>query len=452
MQRLFGTDGVRGKANEPPMTPDIIYNLGRAAGYVFRQMGTDTVLIGRDSRISGDMLECALIAGLCSVGTSVCRAGVVPTPAIAHLTGVLSAQLGVMISASHNTMPDNGVKFFNRDGTKLDDALEGEIEAAYFGESHRSVIPTGAQIGRVVERTNVIERYLKYVEQTVPADFDLSGLTIVVDCANGATSQTTPRLLAHFGAEVIPINSVPDGLNINDRCGSMHLDPLREAVATHLADVGIAHDGDGDRTILIDERGDVLDGDYILAICGTHMQAEGRLKGDALVTTVLGNIGLDLSLKDRGIRVLRSPVGDRFVWERMRETGAMLGGEQAGHIVFGEFSHTGDGLITGLQVLAAMEASGQPLSALRHLLTVVPQAVRNIVVSEKPPLEGLPEVEAAIARTRDALGDRGRVVVRYSGTEPLARVMVEGEDAAQINEFADDIAQALRRSVPGGVA
>ena len=448
MQGLFGTDGVRGKANVPPMTPDVIYNLGRAAGYVFRRMGTDTVLVGRDGRISGDMLECALIAGLCSVGTSVCRAGVVPTPAIAHLTGVLSAQLGVMISASHNPMPDNGVKFFNRDGTKLDDAREGEIEAAFLEESHRDLNPTGEAIGRVVERANVIDRYLKFVEQTVPAGFDLSGLTIAVDCANGATAQTTPRLLEHFGAEVIPINTVPDGLNINEECGSTALGPLQEAVATHLADVGVAHDGDGDRTILVDERGGVFDGDHILALCGPHMKREGRLKGDTLVTTVLGNIGLDLSLEPLGIHVLRSPVGDRFVWEKMRETGAMLGGEQAGHIVFGEFSHTGDGLVTALQVLAAMEASGQPLSALGRMLTLVPQVTRNIIVAEKPPLEGFPPVQKAISTAAETLSTRGRVVVRYSGTEPLARVMIEGEDEAQINALADDIAAAIRECVP----
>lgn len=443
MERLFGTDGVRGLANRPPMTPEIVYELGRATGYVFRQYGADTVLVGRDGRLSGDMLECALIAGLCSVGTSVCRAGVVPTPAISHLTGVLSAQLGVMISASHNPVEDNGIKFFNTDGTKIDDELEREIERAYTEGSHRSLNPSGAAIGRVVERTNVVDRYLAHVRQTVPRDLDLSGLTIVVDCANGAQSTITPRLLQGFGAEVFAINAVPDGLNINAACGSTHLQSLQQAVAMHLADIGIAHDGDGDRAVFVDERGRVLDGDYILAICGLHLQQQGRLAGETVVTTVLGNKGLDLALEPAGIRVVRSPVGDRFVWEKMREVGARLGGEQAGHIIFADHAHTGDGVITALQMLAAMLDSGQPLSQLAAVLTVLPQAIRNLTVSAKPALDGFPQVTAAIGAAEAALQGRGRIVVRYSGTEPLARIMVEGEDPEQIEALADSVAAAI---------
>lgn len=448
MERLFGTDGVRGLANEPPMTPEIVYELGRAAGYVFRRYGADTVLVGRDGRISGDMLECALVSGLCSVGTSVCRAGVVPTPAISHLTGVLSAQLGVMISASHNPASDNGIKFFNRDGTKIDDDLEREIEKAYWEQSHRALNPTGAAVGRVVERMNVIDRYLAHVRQTVPRDLDLSGLTVVVDGANGAQSTITPRLLEEYGAEVIAINAVPDGLNINENCGSTHTESLQRAVATHLADVGVAHDGDGDRAILVDERGRVLNGDYILTICGLNMQRQGRLAGDAIVTTVLGNKGLDLTLEPYGLRVVRSKVGDRFVWEKMAEVGATLGGEQAGHIIFGEFAHTGDGVITAMQVLAAMAASGQPLSQLASVLTLLPQTTRDITVLEKPPLEGFSEVQTAVRRVEQALGERGRIVVRYSGTEPLARVMIEGDDRHQIETLADEVADAIRQVVP----
>jgi phosphoglucosamine mutase len=445
--RLFGTDGVRGVANREPMTPEVIYNLGRAAGYVFRKMGTDTVLIGRDGRLSGDMLECALVAGLCSVGTTVCRVGVVPTPAIAHLTGILSAQLGVVISASHNAFEHNGVKFFNQDGTKVDDDLEREIEQAYFEKGHLSQNPSGGAVGRVVERANVIDRYLHHVEQTVRRGFDLAGLTIVVDCANGATSVTTPRLLRHFGAEVVTINDTPDGVNINAGGGSTDTKPLAKAVAEHLADLGVAHDGDGDRAVFVDERGRRLDGDYILAICGPHLKAQGRLRGDMLVTTILGNIGLDLTLGPLGIVVARSKVGDRFVWEKMREIGAALGGEQAGHVIFGEFSRTGDGLITSLQVLDAMESSGKPLSALGDLLITVPQTTRDIEVPAKPPLEEFAKVQAAIRAAEEALGERGRVIVRYSGTEPLARVMIEGEDQAQIDELADRIAEAIREEV-----
>ena len=446
-ERLFGTDGVRGVANRELMTPEVMYNLGRAAGYVFRKIGTDTVLVGRDGRLSGDMVECALVAGLCSVGTSVCRVGVVPTPAVAHLTGVLSAQLGVIVSASHNPHGHNGVKFFKEDGTKIDDELEREIERVYFERAHESTNPTGAAIGRVVERTNLVERYLHHVEQTMRRGFDLSGLTIVVDCANGATSETTPRLLARFGAQVITINGTPNGVNINEGSGSQHTGPLAAAVAAHLADLGVAHDGDGDRAIFVDERGNRLDGDHTLAICAPHMQAQDRLHGGIVVTTVLGNVGLDLTLGEYGIQVARSKVGDRFVYEKMREVGAALGGEQAGHVIFGEYSSTGDGLITALQVLDAMGTSGQPLSELGAKLLIVPQATRNITVPVKPPLEGFPKVQAAIEEAQQTLGERGRVIVRYSGTEPLARVMVEGEDEGQINKLADGVAEAIERDV-----
>lgn len=446
-ERLFGTDGVRGIANREPMTPEVIYNLGRAAGYVFGKIGTDTVLVGRDGRLSGDMLECALVAGLCSVGISVCRVGIVPTPAVAHLTGVLSAQLGVMISASHNRFEHNGVKFFQADGTKIDDELEREIERVYWSREHLSANPTGAAIGRVVERQNVVERYLHHIEQTVPRDFDLAGLTIVVDCGNGAGSQTTPQLLERLGAEVVTIHDTPNGVNINEGCGSQNTEPLARAVAAHLADLGVAHDGDADRAIFVDERGERLNGDHILAICAPHMKEQGRLHGDVVVTTVLGNIGLDLTLNPLGIRVARSKVGDRFVWEEMRSIGAMLGGEQAGHVIFAEFARTGDGLITTLQVLDAMLASGKPLSELRRFLLVVPQTTRDIEVPAKPPLEDFPAIQAAIRHARDALGDRGRVIVRYSGTEPLARVMVEGENQEQINALADQIAAAIEREI-----
>ena len=446
-ERLFGTDGVRGVANRELMTPEVMYNLGRAAGYVFRKLGTDAVLVGRDGRLSGDMVECALVSGLCSVGTSVCRVGVVPTPAVAHLTGVLSAQLGLIVSASHNPHGHNGVKFFKEDGTKIDDELEREIERVYFERAHESTNPTGTAIGRVVERTNLVERYLHHVAQTMPRGFDLSGLTIVVDCANGATSETSPRLLARFGAQVITINATPNGVNINEGSGSQHTEPLAAAVAAHLADVGVAHDGDGDRAIFVDERGGRLDGDHTLAICAPHMQAQDRLHGSIVVTTVLGNVGLDLTLGEYGIQVARSKVGDRFVYEKMREVGATLGGEQAGHVIFGEYSSTGDGLITALQVLDAMGTSGQPLSELGAKLLVVPQTTRNITVPAKPPLEDFPEVQAAIEEAQQTLGERGRVIVRYSGTEPLARVMVEGEDEGQINELADEVAEAIERDV-----
>lgn len=448
-RRLFGTDGIRGQANEWPMRPDVVYELGRAAGYVFQRYGADTVLIGRDGRISGDMLECALIAGLCSVGVSVCRAGIIPTPAISYLTGVLSAQLGVMISASHNPAADNGIKFFNRDGTKIDDELEREIEQAFWEKSHQHMYPAGTAVGRVVERTNAVERYKAHIRQTVPRKFNLSGLTIVVDCANGALSEITPAVLEEYGAQIIALHHHPDGLNINAGCGSTDLRSLQQAVRLHLADLGIAHDGDGDRAVFVDERGNVLNGDYILAICALYLQRQGRLPDNLIVTTILGNTGLELSLQPYGIRVVRCPVGDRFVWEKMKEVGAFLGGEQAGHVIFREYAPTGDGLITALQVLAAMLEAGQPLSQLARVLTVLPQAVRNIRVPAKPPLEEIAALQRAISEAKQALGERGRVIVRYSGTEPLARIMIEGENAQQIEQLADNLAEIVIQELQG---
>jgi phosphoglucosamine mutase len=448
MNRLFGTDGIRGRANEEPMTPETVFELGRAAGYVFRQYDDDTVLVGRDGRLSGDMIECALTAGLCSVGISVCRAGVTPTPAISYLTGMLSASLGIMISASHNPVGDNGIKFFSADGTKIDDEVEREIERAFVDRSHQGLRPTGAAVGRVVERSNVLARYLAHVRQTVAAQLNLAGLTIVVDCANGAMSGLTPRLLTDLGAEVVAINSTPDGLNINEACGSTHPQALQQAVATHLADLGVAHDGDGDRAIFVDEQGQMLDGDHVLAICGPHLHRQGRLPGDCLVTTVLGNQGLDLTLEPLGLQVLRSPVGDRFVWEKMKEVGATLGGEQAGHIIFGEFAHTGDGLITTLQLLDAMLTAGRPLSELGATLIRLPQTTRNLRITAKPDLAEIPAVQEAQAAIEGELAGRGRLVLRYSGTEPLVRVMIEGEDPLRIEILADQMAEVLRKVLP----
>ncbi len=446
MGRLFGTDGVRGLANTEPLTPATIFRLGRAAGYVFQRHETRTVVIGKDSRISGDMLESALVAGLCSVGTNVCRVGVVPTPALAHLTGVLSAQAGIMISASHNPMPDNGIKIFAEDGTKLPDAVEDEIERVMFEDNHQRPDPTGAGLGHVAERMNAVDRYLQHVRQSVQ-DLDLAGLTIVVDCANGACSQVTPRMLEELGAEVITIHAVPDGLNINANCGSQHPEAVQGAVMRHLADLGMAHDGDGDRVVLVDEMGQILNGDHILAICGIQMALEQRLPGRRVVGTVLSNYGLELALKRHDVELVRSKVGDRYVWETMVREGAMLGGEQAGHVIFREFSTTGDGLITALQVLRIMLKRGEPLSKLADCIELVPQVAVDVPVSSKPDLSGFPRIQQAIADAEAALGDQGRVIVRYSGTEPLARVNIEGPDEAIIRAHAENIAEAIRQEL-----
>ncbi len=447
MDRFFGTDGVRGVANVEPMTPLTAFKLGRSAGYVFQQHGTNTVLVGRDTRVSGDMLESALTAGLCSVGTNVCRVGVVPTPAIAHLTRVLSAQAGIVISASHNPMPDNGIKFFNQDGTKLDDAWEDEMDRVLQTEAHADANPTGAGIGRVIERLNAGDRYLQYLEHDVARGLDLRGISLVVDCGNGATSHVAPRFLERLGAEVFTINAEPDGYNINDGCGSQHPDEMLQATVRHLADVGLAFDGDGDRVVLADERGVLLDGDNIMLMCAAHYQAQGRLAESAVVATVMSNHGLDVALRHLGIRLVRCKVGDRYVWEKMQEVGANVGGEQAGHIIFRDYSTTGDGLVTALEVLRVMLETGQPLSALAAGLEKMPQVLVNIRVREKRAFEDMPSVAAAIQSAEQALGDNGRVLVRYSGTEALARVMVEGPDEAHIHQVAESIAAPIREAI-----
>jgi len=447
MRQYFGTDGLRGVANEEPMTPLTAFKLGRAAGYVFRQHGTNTVLVGRDTRVSGDMLESALIAGLCSVGTNVCRVGVIPTPAIAHLTRVLSAQAGIVVSASHNPMQDNGIKFFNQDGTKLDDALEEDMDRVLSQDAARDLNPTGKGVGRVIERLNAVERYLKFIEQQVALGLDLSGTSIVVDCAHGSASYVAPRFLEHLGAEVTAINAVPDGFNINDGCGSEHPQPMQEAAVGHLADIGLAFDGDGDRMILADERGQLLNGDHVLAICARHLHEQGRLRSPTIVATVMSNFGLEVALRDLGLALARCPVGDRYVWEKMQEVGAYLGGEQCGHVIFREHGTTGDGLVTALEVLRVMLETGKPLSELAQIVQAVPQVLLNIQVREQKELDSIPSVAAATKQAEEAMGSQGRVLVRYSGTQPLARVMLEGTDQGLVNEHAERIAEAIRAAL-----
>jgi len=447
MRQYFGTDGLRGVANEEPMTPLTAFKLGRAAGYVFRQHGTNTVLVGRDTRVSGDMLESALIAGLCSVGTNVCRVGVIPTPAIAHLTRVLSAQAGIVVSASHNPMQDNGIKFFNQDGTKLDDALEEDMDRVLSQDAARDLNPTGKGVGRVIERLNAVERYLKFIEQQVALGLDLSGTSIVVDCAHGSASYVAPRFLEHLGAEVTAINAVPDGFNINDGCGSEHPQPMQEAAVRHLADIGLAFDGDGDRMILADERGQLLNGDHVLAICARHLHEQARLRSPTIVATVMSNFGLEVALRDLGLALARCPVGDRYVWEKMQEVGAYLGGEQCGHVIFREHGTTGDGLVTALEVLRVMLETGKPLSELAQIVQAVPQVLLNIQVREQKELDSIPSVAAATKQAEEAMGSQGRVLVRYSGTQPLARVMLEGTDQGLVNEHAERIAEAIRAAL-----
>jgi len=444
MRKLFGTDGIRGVANVHPVTSEMVFQLGRATGYVFQQQHRQTVLVGKDTRISGDMLESALIAGMCSMGTNVSRAGVIPTPVLAYLCRTLSCQAGVMISASHNPMEDNGIKFFSDEGTKLPDAVEEEIERVIFSGEHNEIHPTGAEIGRVVEKHNAVDRYVQFAKRTLPEGVNLKGLTVVVDCANGSTYHVSPRVLAELGAEVVTINAEPDGTNINQNCGSTHPETIQHAVLTHLADVGIAHDGDGDRLIMVDERGRLVDGDYIMAIAGIEMLRAGRLPNNLVVASVTSNMGLDLALKPYGGVVRRTAVGDRYVWEEMVRSGATLGGEQSGHIIMREFTTTGDGLITALQVLAVMIARAQPLSELARCYQPLAQYALNLPVREKADFQRIPSIQRAIEHVEDRLGGRGRVLVRYSGTEPKIRILLEGEDESELRSLGDRIGDAFR--------
>lgn len=426
--KLFGTDGVRGRANTWPMTADMALKLGAAAGRFFRRDGSagHRVVIGKDTRLSGYMLENALTAGLTSTGMNVLLLGPVPTPAVGYLTRSMRADLGVMISASHNPAQDNGIKFFGPDGFKLSDDAEAEIEAMVDGD----ITPAQPDnIGRAKRIEDGRGRYVEYAKTTFPGRGRLGGLKVVIDCANGAAYKAAPEVLWELGAEVIPVGVAPNGLNINDRCGSTHTQTAAETVVAHGADVGICLDGDADRVILLDEHGREADGDQIMALFAARWADEGRLRGRTLVATVMSNLGLERFLTGRGLRLERTAVGDRHVVEAMRRGGWNLGGEQSGHIVMTDYATTGDGLIAGLQFLAEMQRSGRRASELAQSFVTVPQMLRNVrYTSGANPLASTP-VQAAIAGAEARLAGHGRLLIRKSGTEPLIRVMAECEDA-----------------------
>jgi phosphoglucosamine mutase len=446
-RRLFGTDGVRGVANLEPITSETALKLGRALAYVFRASAGRhrRILIGKDTRLSGYMLETAMASGICSMGADVWLVGPMPTPGIAFLTRSMRADAGVVISASHNPFADNGIKFFSREGFKLDDATERRIEELTLeaGALERERAH-GADIGKAARIDDAIGRYLVFLKNCLPRELTFDGLRVVIDCANGAAYKVGPDALEELGASVETIGCEPNGININDGCGAVAPERLREAVLKSGADVGIALDGDGDRAILVDERGELFDGDDMMALMGARMAARGRLNSNTVVATVMSNFGLERALADAGVRLVRTEVGDPAVVREMRAHGYNLGGEQSGHVVFMDCSTTGDGLITALQALAAMVESGRPLGELRKLRRA-PQVLRNVRVRERTPLDSIPEIARAIAAAAERLGDRGRLLVRYSGTEMLARVMVEGEDQSAIAELADEIAWAIER-------
>jgi len=445
MARLFGTDGVRGEANID-LTPELAYRLGRSATILF---GEDTpnqpvILIGRDTRISGQMFESALAAGICSAGGKAIIAGIIPTPAIAYLTKKLKAQAGIVISASHNPFQDNGIKFFGGNGYKLPDEVEDKLEEhVHEIEAGKHLFrPTGDKIGTVEYRHDLVQDYINFVTGT--ADDTFTGLKVVLDCANGAAYESMPTVLKRLGANVIVTNAKPNGVNINAGCGSMHLDTLQKAVLEHKADFGIAHDGDADRCLCVDEKGNIIDGDRILVMCALEMMKNGRLKDNTVVSTVMANIGFHQAIKAAGGHVEVTKVGDRYVLENMLEHGYNLGGEQSGHIIFSEFSTTGDGLITGIQVLCSIKRSGKKASELSELMTSYPQLLVNVRVATKDGWEENGAICQAIAVGNDELGETGRILVRPSGTESLIRVMAEGADQQQLDVICHRIAGVVK--------
>lgn len=445
MGRLFGTDGVRGVANKE-LIPELAFRMGWAATTFFGEKyhSQPVIIIGRDTRISGQMLEAALAAGICSAGGKALLAGIVPTPAVAYLTRKLGAQAGAVISASHNPFSDNGIKFFAGTGYKLPDEVEDKLEELIrTAEASDMNRPTGEKVGTIVHVHDLINDYIDHLIETVGGDF--SGLKIVVDCANGAAYEAAPAILKRLGAELVVLNDRPNGININKDCGSTHIEQLRKAVVEHKADLGIAHDGDADRCLAVDERGEVVDGDQIMVICASELLKKNELAYNTLVTTVMSNIGLHKAIKSVGGKLDITPVGDRYVLESMLEHGYVLGGEQSGHIIFSKHSTTGDGLITALQLIAAVKNNGKKLSELGGLMKKYPQLLVNVRVKTKDGWQDNAAIKAAIKAGEDELGDSGRILVRPSGTEPLIRVMAEGPDLKDLERIVHEIAAVVKK-------
>lgn len=443
-QRLFGTDGMRGTVNQWPMTVDAALRLGLAAGIRFRSGNhKHRVVIGKDTRLSGYMFESALTAGLCAAGMHVIMTGPLPTPAISFLTRNMRADLGVVISASHNPYYDNGIKFFDADGFKLPDTTEDEIAAMTEDYSFKWPYPPSDQIGRATKIEDAGGRYIVYTKSCFPPQLMLSGLRIVIDCANGASYKAAPLALEELGAEVFRIGCEPNGLNINDHCGSLYPEVVSARVRELRADVGLALDGDADRLIVVDEHGAILDGDQLMALCAQAMMARGELPDNLLVGTVMSNLALEIFMREHGGELLRTRVGDRYVVEAMRQRGAMLGGEQSGHLIFRQYSTTGDGLLAALQILRIMREKEKPLSELAGLLAPFPQELVNVRVKKRLPFEEKPEIGKAVGKVEQELGERGRVLLRHSGTEALCRVMVEGENPDKVRLYARELADVV---------
>ena len=448
MKKLFGTDGVRGVANVYPMTCEMAMQIGRAAAYMFKNgKRRHRIVIGKDTRLSGYMIENALVAGICSMGVDVLQVGPLPTPGIAYITSSMRADAGVVISASHNPFQDNGIKFFFKDGFKLPDEIELKIENLIFSEKIDSLRPVATEVGKAYRIDDAAGRYVVFLKSAFPKDLDLAGMKIVLDCANGAAYKVAPAVLGELGAEVIPLGIKPDGTNINAGCGSLHPEIMSEAVKSHRADLGIALDGDADRVIFVDEFGNMVDGDQIMAICATDMIKQKKLRKNTLVATVMSNMGLDIAMRKAGGKVIKTDVGDRYVVEEMRRGGYNLGGEQSGHMIFLDHNTTGDGMLSALQLLAIIRRTGKSLSELAEVMIPLPQVLVNVRVSEKRDIMEIPEIASLVRDIESKLGLEGRILIRYSGTEPLLRIMIEGQDKYEITGWAKDIAAAVEKAI-----
>lgn len=448
MGKLFGTDGIRGVANKDPMTPEMAIQIGQAVAHVLNKKGhRQRIVIGKDTRLSGYMLENALAAGISSMGADVISVGPMPTPGVAFIANNMDADCGIVISASHNPFEDNGIKIFSKEGFKLSEEQELEIEELIFQNNMQSLASSSQEIGRAFREENALEGYKVFLRHTFPKNLSLEGVKIVLDCANGATYKVAPTLFKEMRAEVLCLNVNPDGKNINVECGSLHPEWLAEKIIENRADIGLAFDGDGDRLIAADEKGNIINGDKILAICAKNLKKERRLKNNLVVSTVMSNLGLSLALNEMEIKHIKTRVGDRYVIEELLKNGAVLGGEDSGHIIFLEHHTTGDGLITALQLLAVMQKEEKALSELSKVMKTFPQVLINVNVKSKPDLKGIPEIGNVIGSIEKELGDKGRVLVRYSGTQPMCRVMVEGLTKEQTEKLAKKIAEVVKKKL-----
>lgn len=446
--KLFGTDGIRGKVNTHPMTPENVLRVGMAIGKILQKKNSkNMVLIGKDTRLSGYIIESALTSGICSMGMNVTLVGPIPTPGVAFLTKTLRLDAGIVISASHNPYEDNGIKIFSSQGFKLPDRQEQDIEELLTDDTLAIKRPAGKNIGKAFRLEDAAGRYIEYIKSTIPKSENLVGLKVVVDTANGAAYKITPSLLTELGAEVICINDNPNGVNINQNCGSLHTDRLRELVVKKEAHLGIAHDGDADRTLLCNEKGELVDGDFIMAVWAEELKREGALNHDTVVSTVMSNLGLEQYLNERGIKMLRAKVGDRYVVEKMVEGGYNFGGEQSGHIISLNHNTTGDGPVTALQVLHIMKKRGLPFSELSSGIKRYPQLLKNIVVENKKEINDCPELIEAIKEAEKRLEGKGRILVRPSGTEPKIRVMAEGSDADLVDKITDQLVEVVKSTM-----